>query len=249
MSEESKEDVGKLEGQPRLKKNGKPRMARGKFWGIIGVVAVVVVVAGVGMYQWHEQPSFCSTICHIETDYVANYEQPQNQPGTDKFGQPVSNSNAMMAVLHRETKTTAKPTIVCVDCHVPNYVELAHDGVNFVTGNYYMPRDEQSLSDMMSWDGKEGTQFCANENCHSYLIGNDGLVDYGKLEAVTRDLEFNPHEQYHPNMSLECSNCHKGHRASVLACTGCHEHADVELPDGWVSYSQGLEEYATGIAS
>lgn len=248
MNEKAKEESAKTsDTAARLRKNGKPRMARGKFWGIVGVAAVVIVAAGAGMWSWHEQPGFCSTMCHIESDYVANWEQPQNQPGTDKYGQPVSNTNAMMAVLHRENDTTAKSQIVCVDCHVPNMVELAHDGMNFVTGNYYVPRDERSLSQMMSWDGKEGTQFCVNENCHSYLMGQDGMVDTARLEAVTRELEFNPHERYHENMTIECSACHKGHRASVLACTGCHEHADVTLPDGWLTYQEGQQAYQSGI--
>ena len=234
-----------VEPKQRLKKNGKPRMARGKFWGIVGVIVVVFAVAGAGMYKWHEQPSFCSTMCHIEADYVANYSQEQGVAGTDKYGQPVSNTNAMMAVLHRQNKTTAKSEILCVDCHVPNYVELAHDGVNFVSGNYYMPRDERSLSKMMSWDGKEGSQFCVNENCHSYLLGQDGKLDYGKLESATQQMDFNPHAQHHENMQMECTTCHKGHRASIFACTGCHE--GITLPDGWLTYTEGEKTFASGI--
>lgn len=248
MSEEKKAEavVTPTDNQQRLKKNGKPRMARGKFWGIIGVIVVVFAVAGAGMYKWHEQPSFCSTMCHIEADYVANYSQPQNTAGTDKYGQAVSNTNAMMAVLHRENDTTAKSNIVCIDCHVPNTVELAHDGLNFATGNYYMPRDERTLAGLESWDGKEGSQFCVNERCHSYLMGEDGKVDYGKLSETTKTMAFNPHAQHHESLAgLDCSTCHKGHRASILMCTGCH--TNVTPPDGWLTYQQGQEAYANGI--
>ena len=217
------------------------RKRRRRGWVILGVVVAVIVVAGAGMMVWHEQPSFCSTMCHIETTYVDNYEQAQGVAGTDKYGNAVSNTNAMMAVLHRQNNTTAKSEIVCVDCHVPNTTELAHDGVNYVTGNYYQPRSERSLSDLEKWDGKKGEQFCVNENCHAYLRDSNGLVDRDKLEATTATMEFNPHAQHHQGMQLECSSCHKGHRASVLMCTACHEHEIVALPDGWVTYQESQE--------
>ncbi|MEG0621206.1 MAG: salivary glue protein Sgs-3, partial [Raoultibacter sp.] len=38
---------------------------KGKKWPIVvGVVVAVLVVAGIGGFIWHEQPSFCSAICH-----------------------------------------------------------------------------------------------------------------------------------------------------------------------------------------
>lgn len=218
----------------------KKRRSRNRKLAIAGVVVVALAVVGVGMMVWHEQPAFCSAVCHIEGDYVDNYMQDQGVVGTDKYGNEVSNTNAMMAVLHRNTLATAKPEIVCVDCHVPNVSELAHDGANFVTGNYMMPRNERSASALMSWDGKSGESFCANESCHVYLLGDDGELSYDKLEKVTASNDFNPHEQHHANLSLECTDCHKGHRASTVVCTGCHEHADVELPEGWVSYDDSM---------
>lgn len=205
---------------------------------ITGIVVVALVAVGVGMMVWHEQPSFCSTMCHIEQTYVDNYAQDQNAPGTDKYGHEVSNTNAMMAVLHRSTKATAKPELVCVDCHVPNFVELAHDGMNYVSGNYPLPRDERSASGLQSWDGKTGESFCANENCHVYLLGDDGGLSYAKLADSTKTRAFNPHEQHHPNLSLECTDCHKGHRASTVVCTGCHEHENAAIPDGWLTYDE-----------
>ena len=204
---------------------------------IVCVVAVVAIAGGAGMLVWHEQPSFCGTMCHIEQTYYNNYMQEQGVEGTDKYGNTVSNSNAMMAVLHSHNDTTAKSEIVCVDCHIPNMLELAHDGVNYMTGNYPMPRDERSASMLGRWDGKQASEFCANENCHVYLLGNDGYVDMAKLADVTSDLEFNPHQQHHEGLYTECTSCHKGHRASTIICTACHQHEDVELPDGWVDWN------------
>ena len=213
---------------------------------IIGVIAVIVIAAGIGMFVWHEQPSFCSTMCHIESTYVDNYMQEQGVAGRDKYGQQVTNTNAMMAVLHRNTKATAKSEIVCVDCHVPNVMELANDGIHLVTGDYPLPRNERNLAGMKSWDGEPGESFCANENCHVYLLDDNGQLSYDKLEASTKSRAFNPHEQHHEMLSLDCSDCHKGHRASTIVCTGCHEHENVALPDGWVTYEESQRLLQSG---
>ena len=239
MSEDKlKPDVAVDAGEEAAANTPAPKKKGKKKFAIIGIVVVVLVAVGSGMMVWHESPSFCSTMCHIEGSYVDNYMQEQGASGVDKYGHAVSNTNAMMAVMHRKTKATAKPEIVCVDCHVPNMSELAHDGANFVSGNYPMPRDERTAARLMSWDGKQGESFCANERCHVYLLGNDGQLDYDKLEASTKSRAFNPHARHHENLSLDCTACHKGHRASTIVCTGCHEHADVALPDGWVSYDE-----------
>ena len=226
-----------------------PSGKRGKKWAVLGAVVAVLVVVGAGMVAWHGSPSFCSSLCHIEDAYVDNYAQEQDAPGVDKYGNAVSNTNAMMAVLHRSTKATAKPEIVCVDCHVPNIAELMHDGLNYAGGNYIMPREERSLSRLMSWDGKEGPSFCANGSCHVYLLGDDGLLDRAKLESSTASRAFNFHAQQHENLSLECSDCHKGHRASTVVCTGCHEHSDAELPAGWVTYEESQKLLQEGYSS
>lgn len=237
------------ENMPKKKKKGN---LRNKLI-VLGVVVVVLLAAGGGMLVWHESPDFCSTVCHVEQTYVKNYLQKQNEPGIDKYGNEVSNANAMMAVLHRETKATAKPEIVCVDCHEPNIVELAHDGLNYATGNYPVPRNERTLAAMRSWDNMSAESFCANKNCHVYLLGDDGELSYDKLEAATRDAAFNPHSQHHEALDLQCGDCHKGHRASTVVCTACHQHENVELPDGWVDYSTSrqilADAYANGMVA
>ena len=228
--------------------NPAPKRKSKKKWAIVGIVVVVLIAVGAGMMVWHESPSFCSTMCHIEAEYVDNYMQEQGVVGTDKYGNEVSNTNAMMAVLHRNTKATAKSEIVCVDCHVPNFVELAHDGMNYVTGNYPYPRNERTASGLQSWDGKTGESFCANENCHVYLLGDDGQLSYAKLAESTKGREFNPHEQHHAALTLDCTACHKGHRASTVVCTACHEHENIELPDGWVSYDESRQILANAYS-
>ena len=228
---------------PAPKKKGKRK------WAIVGIVVAVLVAVGAGMMVWHESPTFCSTLCHIESTYVDNYMQAQDKPGKDKYGNEVSNTNAMMAVLHRSTKATAKSEIVCVDCHVPNIAELAHDGINYVSGNYPMPRNERTLSGLNSWDKKPAESFCANQTCHVYLLGDDGQLSYAKLSDSTSSRAFNPHEQHHEALSLECGDCHKGHRASTVVCTACHEHEGIELPDGWLTYGESQKLLADSYSA
>ena len=247
VADKAAEVEGQVERKPKKKLGKRNKLI------ILGIVVVVLLAAGGGMLVWHESPSFCSTICHIEGTYVDNYMQEQNAAGIDKYGNEVTNTNSMLAVLHRQTKATAKPEIVCVDCHEPNIEELAHDGINYMTGNYPLPRNERVLSGLQSWDKKTAESFCANESCHVYLLGDDGELDYAKLEASTKGKAFNPHEQHHEALTLECSSCHKGHRASTIVCTGCHQHENVALPDGWVDYktSQQIlsDAYTNGMVA
>ena len=234
MSEDM-QNAGKDFDMPEKKRKGKKKLA------IVAVVVVVLVAIGAGMMVWHESPTFCSTMCHIEGTYVDNYMQDKDTAGVDKYGNEVSNTNAMMAVLHRENKATANPEILCVECHIPNMVELAHDGMNFVSGNYPLPRNERQLSQLTSWDNKAGETFCVNESCHVYLLGDDGQISLDKLSDSTSSRAFNPHDQHHEALSLECNDCHKGHRASTVVCTACHQHEDVELPDGWITYEESRQ--------
>ena len=212
-----------------------------RLWTTIGVVALVVAVAGFGFYQWHEQPSFCASFCHNMDEYLFTYSEEQGVAGTDKYGNEVSNTNAMMSTLHRANQTTALPTITCLMCHVPTIPEQMDEGIKMVTGNYYDPLDERIGDGLTHWRGVDSTAFCANENCHAYLLGEDGLVDRKKLEHATANRDFNPHDTYQAAQQMECTNCHKGHRASTIVCTGCHEHENVELPDGWVSYPESQQ--------
>lgn len=233
--QQAEETVQEIADRPKAKR--KPS----KKWAITGAVLVVVAIAGVGFWQWHETPQFCAAFCHNMDQYLEGYEQEQGVVGIDKYGNQVSNTNAMMAVLHRNTQATAKSEIRCMDCHHPVIAEQVSEGFGWLTGNYLDPLDERSGEDLTHWWNEPADNFCANENCHVYLLGDDGQLDRNKLEAVTRELAFNPHAQEHEALSLDCTDCHKGHRASTLVCTGCHEHEDVALPDGWVSY-EGSQE-------
>lgn len=215
------------------KKPKKPRNKK-KTWTTVGVIVVILVIAGFGFNAWHEQPSFCSAICHNMDAYGDTYNEAQGVPGVDKYGNAVSNTNAMLSVVHRSNATTANPTITCLECHVPTIQEQASEGMAFVSGKYVTPLDERMGSQLTSWKNADNTTFCANANCHSYLLDSDGTVNRAKLEETTMGMTFNPHSTHHET-EFQCTTCHKSHRASVLTCTSCHEHENVAVPDGWLT--------------
>lgn len=193
------------------------------------VVAVVLVVAGAGLWVWHEQPSFCGAICHTPMDnYLATYEAPLGQATTDKWGNAVADSSTMLAAVHAAEGNT------CMDCHVPTLSEQVGEGVAWISGNYGFPLVERTASDLTEASGRAGDELCLNESCHN--LTREDLVE------KTADMGiYNPHDAHH--MELECTTCHKAHRASVMYCTQCH--AQAEVPEGWISMGESNE--LTGV--
>ncbi len=232
-------------------KNKSKKPLNKKKLGIVAVVVVVVVaVAGVGAWKWHETPEFCAAFCHNMDDYYNSYAQEKGVAGTDKWGNEVSDTSAMLAVAHAHNDTTGKQNVACLDCHHAVIGEQMTEGVEFVTGNYYSELDERVGEDLTSWWGEDEDRFCANENCHVILQGENGTIDRDKLEKMTsvKFGKYNPHSQHHDGIKLSCTDCHKGHRASVLQYTGCHED-DFDLPSGWITYQQNEELINAKFAS
>lgn len=187
------------------------------------VVAAVIVVAAVGMFVWHEQPSFCSAICHTPMDsYLPTYEASIDGSGTDKWGNTVEDASSMLAPVH----ATAGKT--CMDCHVPTLSEQLTEGAEWITGNYASPLGERTLDQLAAARGLENSEeFCMNDTCHNFSRED--------LEKKTAWMgEINPHSPQHGEQ--DCGLCHKAHRESVMYCSQCHTEAVV--PDGWVSYQE-----------
>lgn len=191
----------------------------------LGVVLIMVIAAGAGFWVWHEQPSFCNAICHTPMDsYNASYDQAAGEPGIDKWGNELSNTSSMMAVLHKEYDED------CLSCHVPSMTEQISEGINWVSGNYVYPLEERSLKELTSARETIADNFCLNESCHN--------MTRDELTASTSGQYRNPHLAQHGELS--CGDCHKGHTASINICSQCHD--DASIPDGWLSYGyEGFE--------
>ena len=206
---------------------------------VIGVVAAIVVVAGAGLWVWHEQPSFCGAICHVPMDpYLETYEAEPGQPGADKWGNEVADAAAMTAAYHRVEADSA-----CLDCHTPVLSQQISEGVNWVSGNYEVVLNdaydgvllERDATELTAAAGLSKDELCLNDACHA--------MTREELAEKTADRAFNPHVPQHDK--YDCTTCHKGHRASVYYCTKCHAEAEEDLPAGWLTMDDAEELAAT----
>ena len=89
---------------------------------IAGAVVLVAIATGVGLWQYHQQPQFCS-ICHIMQPYLASWE------GTE-----------LLANAH------AQADVTCLECHEPTIQQQVDELVAYVTGDYREPLRERAFS-------------------------------------------------------------------------------------------------------
>ena len=197
-------------------KNAKVRLG-------LGVAAAIVVVAGAGFMVWHEQPSFCNAICHAPQDPLnATYDANSGEAGVDKWGNPVEAMGDLLVVAHKENGD-----LVCLDCHKATMGQQITEGVLWVSGNFDYPLDERTLTDLNKYvKNDSANEFCLNESCHN--------MSYEDLAKTTASYgEYNPHVTEDRHQELECGDCHKSHRQSVMACSRCHD--EVTTPEGWLT--------------
>lgn len=190
---------------------------------IVCVIVGLIAAVGVGAYKWHETPEFCVTVCHTPMDeaYLNTLYANPYEAAVDKWGNEVSKADAMLASKHGAMGKT------CMDCHVPAIEEQITEGLEWIQGDYYNPLSERDLSRLVAYRGVGETEFCLNENCHD--------ITKSDLTNETADQARNPHSWHHSE--YDCSDCHKGHRASIMVCTQCHE--DSEVPQGWLTWEEG----------
>lgn len=208
------------------KKVEMPSAKKRKKWPItLSVIVIILIIAGAGFWVWHEQPSFCGAICHKPMDpYLANYDAESGHASFDKYGNNVSDANSMMAIAHK------KDDVTCIGCHIPTLSEQISEGTHWISGDYEYPLNERSLTELTSARGDTADEFCLNESCHN--------MTRDELRDSTSELARNPHEGFHGDE--DCGTCHKGHRASVLLCSACHE--DTVTPTGWLSWQEAVNE-------
>ena len=229
-SAEELEDTKDAGGDAKGKKPKKKKSM--KTFIILGVILVVIIGAGSGVWIWHEQPSFCGAICHTPMDpYLRTFEYEPGMAGFDKWDNAVSNTSGMMAVLHR------MEDVSCLDCHVPKLSEQIGEAFSWISGDYDAPLMERLISDLGAARELEGDAFCLNAICHHVSSSGKPIETRADLVAATSNLPRNVHDPEHG--ALECTVCHKAHRASVVLCSQCH--TDVQIPAGWLTWSENLK--------
>lgn len=223
LEEQQPQDAQELEADGKEKKS---KWSRTHLGVTVGTVAAVLVIAALGFFAWHEQPSFCNAICHSPMDpYLPTYTAELGEPAVDKWGNEVEDSSSMLAAVH----ATAGKT--CLDCHQPELSEQIGEGAEWISGKYDETLSERTTTQLVEARGLENSdEFCMNGTCHNFSRED--------LEKKTAWMgKINPHSSQHGEQ--KCSTCHKAHRASVNYCSQCH--TDAVVPDGWLSYTESKE--------
>ncbi len=188
-------------GQPTPKKGKKKALT---IWGIVIAVIVVLVIGGL---VWHEQPSFCGTLCH--KPMYSYYDGWLNDTTLSSY------AHAQAGTAEMVTAMEAYPDgVECLDCHHATLSQQIQEGIAFVTGDYEVP---------LPYVDDIGTYEMCTE-CHDYEKVTALTVDFGGDSGV------NPHASH--NGKLDCTSCHRMHNENIMWCNSCH---NFELPEGWVN--------------
>ena len=196
-----------------------PKKRNCKKLAIAAAVVVVIAAIGIGFWQWHETPEFCTAICHTPMDdaYRQTLYANPHESSTDKWGNRVERADAMLASTHGASG------MKCMACHVPVIEEQVAEACQWASGDYRNPMSERDLARLVFCRGVDETEFCLNGACHD--------ITKTRLAGKTAEYTLNPHSWHHSEYT--CGDCHKAHRASVMVCTECHD--DAKVPDGWLT--------------
>lgn len=175
--------------RPRMRKQ---RPSRKKKKLIVGVIVVVIVVLAVAFWKWHEQPTFCNSVCHTPMDsYVESYYQ---------------NNVASLASVH------GKAGVTCLTCHPAKIDEQINEVTKWISGHYAYDKETGKL---LSHSAKYATpETCLRSGCHNMTLAD--------LEKKTKNIPWNPHafsqhgvtncgdcHKAHEQSVMICSECHR----------------------------------------
>ncbi len=156
----------------------------------VGVVAVVLLVAGGGFWVWHEQPSFCNAVCHQPMDaYVDGYYE----------------DDSLLAHAHMTAGTT------CLQCHEAKIEDQVHEAMVWVSGDY--PMDENGLLTRVGVRADEA--LCATAGCHDMAEVIAATADWGGEPGVNphdshqgRAIDCSNCHGVHEQSVMYCNTCH-----------------------------------------
>jgi uncharacterized protein with FMN-binding domain len=237
--------------------------AKKKHWPIvISVLAIIVIAVFVAFLHWHEQPTFCSTMCHTTMQkYVDGY---------------YSEDPSLEVTAHQQADVT------CLGCHwtqakmmdlvnelvlyatdsftdpLPNSTEFVtdefcgacHDGVTAQTkeeateGWAYDPHNipEISMHEGIECGSchsvhKQSTWVCGS--CHedsTSLAPTYWAVEENETMAAVAETYgfgmFDPHNK--PESDTHAAiTCATCHETNTIACAQCHANSFTNVPEGW----------------
>ncbi|MDY7080379.1 MAG: ammonia-forming cytochrome c nitrite reductase subunit c552 [Chloroflexota bacterium] len=177
---------------------------------ILGIAAVVIVIAGVGFWEYHKQPQFCGT-CHEMEPYVESLNQPASSAGKH-----------------------AAEGMVCLDCHEPTIEQQVHELVVHVQGDFRVPLKQRKFENEFCFDchlPNEHTSYeQVIERTQDYIIDGENVnphdphADVEGAEQERREC-YVCHEIHGEGESPEpdityCYGCH--HSRTFVSCNECH---------------------------
>ena len=208
--ERSQEDnVLKTEGPSPKKKRRK---------GVIAgaVVLAVVLIAGIGMWIWHEQPSFCGTVCHDTMgSYLEGYE-----------------SGDFLAHNH------AQAGVACLNCHEADLNTQVAELQVQMSGDYRLPLAKMETTDEFCLrDGCHTREEIVDKTASYTTADGEAVNPHAITFSADYDTTESPHEV--EGETIACATCHTMHRASAgigycydtchhtetfASCYDCHDH-------------------------
>jgi len=130
-----------------------------KNWVVVGMAVVIIAIAGVAMWNYHEQPQFCA-MCHVMQPYLASWE-----------------SSAFLA------RTHAEEDIACLDCHEPTVQQQVEELIKNVTKNYETPLRERKFPQEECLECHEHGSYTELAQRTSDLERNPHDSHYGEMEC------------------------------------------------------------------
>lgn len=175
-------------------------------WAILGVAAVVITVPGVFLWDYHKEPAFCGTFCHIMKPYVASWE-----------------ASDFLAKAHADEE------VICLDCHEPTIKQQVEEAMLFVSGKYQDPLVMRQFPDDFCLKCHEhGSRDQIIERTQDYTVGGQEINPHNPHEGVDETLVseiecWNCHKMHQKSATINyCYECH--HDYTFQGCDGadCH---------------------------
>jgi hypothetical protein len=182
----SEEDLESVNDGRSAEAKGLPnrKRARRKLLTVLAMIGVVLLVVFAGGWVWHEQPGFCSAICHQPMDsYVEGF---------------YSGDPALLVTGHEEAGER------CLTCHAPTIGEQIAEVGTWISGAYSDPLPMT----------KTGTrEFCLechdSEEIKSATVAYGGSARNPHDSHYGDQLEcFTCHRVHRPSV-MYCSECHQ----------------------------------------
>ena len=193
-SSSSKVQAHSKDAKSKNDKSKKPSKNKKKKFVTLGVVVVIIIVAGIGFGVWHNQPSFCNSICHSPMDnYVNGYYNGNSSESAGAYAHQIKN-------------------VTCLQCHEAKLDEQISEACAWVKGSYKTDSKGSLKKTLVTADKKT----CVKSGCHNWDDVVSATENWGGNSGV------NPHRS-HQGEAIDCSNCHGMHTQSMMYCNTCHD--------------------------